>query len=292
MEIIKNKNPLNHNLYETLGEGGYRTELIEGTDILLDEENRQQAKIYVDIVHSNDHINDIQVCSEMECELAEVFLTKQSFDCAIESVALTIIAAQPLIEGLGGKFAVTRPPGHHASRNKSEGFCLFNNVACAAEYLVSNGMRIAILDLDIHHGNGTQNIFYERSDVFFASIHKEGIYPPSGMKTEMGEGVGYGYTANFPLAGNVKKELFLETIGNAMEKIKQFSPDAIALSMGFDTFRGDRMMVNMGWEIEIEDYEKIGQLISSYNIAMFAVLEGGYHSFINDTVKRFVKGIS
>lgn len=134
-------------------------------------------------------------------------------------------------------FALCRPPGHHATQNQAMGFCLLNNIALASEYLIQIGgaERVAIIDIDLHHGNGTQDIFWERGDVFFFSIHQYPLYPLSGTLEETGKGPGANTTANFPLyplAGDVARITILDEI--IIPLLDRYKPDMILMSVGFD----------------------------------------------------------
>jgi acetoin utilization deacetylase AcuC-like enzyme len=289
---IRNNNIPLHNINEKKGEGPYRIVDISGTKVLLQTEDINQASTYIGIIHSEDHINDVMLCSEMGCNLAEVDLTEKSFKDAIESVAISIQAAQPILESQPGHFAIIRPPGHHAGVHKAGGFCLFNNVACATEFLTSHGLRIAILDIDIHHGNGTQEIFYERDDVLFVSLHKSNIYPYSGDSSEKGSKKGLGYTLNIPIIGNISYDEYLPFLEQAITCIKNFDPDALAISIGFDTYYKDNLMEGNGWSFVIDDYFKIGQMIKSINKPVFLVLEGGYHTDIELCSEALLNGLN
>jgi acetoin utilization deacetylase AcuC-like enzyme len=265
---------------------------VEAEFIEITDEDRATARLYIDEIHSELYRQHIKFAAESGCQIAEVDLTPESFEAAETAVALSLLAAQPIIEGNKGNFAVVRPPGHHASKERASGFCLFNNVACAVEYLTRNGLRVAIIDIDIHHGDGTQSIFYDRNDVFYSSIHKEGIYPYTGKIDETGIADGIGYNQNIPLSGSVTSEIFIEKISLALEKIKGFKPDVLAISAGFDTYKKDRLLGGNNWQIDIADYEKIGWLIKNTGITSFAVLEGGYHTEINACLQSFLKGIN
>jgi acetoin utilization deacetylase AcuC-like enzyme len=197
---------------------------------------------------------------------------------ASASVALT--GADVLLSGAErAVYALCRPPGHHAAAGATGGYCYFNNAALAAEHFLRAGDRrhgIAILDLDIHHGNGTQDIFYARPDVLYCSIHgdPEWAYPPhTGFAAEVGSGAGTGTTYNQPLPEGTAWPAYAEALDRAIERIGAFNPARIVLSQGFDTFEGDRWG---GFLLHEEDFARIGERVKAVGVPVLALLEGGY----------------
>jgi acetoin utilization deacetylase AcuC-like enzyme len=189
----------------------------------------------------------------------------------------------------GGDFAVIRPPGHHAKKERADGFCLFNNIAIASQKLVNEGKKVFILDIDGHHGDGTQAIFYESDQVLFCSIHQQFAYPWSGEAHETGKGKGAGYTMNFPLQeGSGDKEL-LESVDKAIERAVEFKPDAVGVSAGFDGYIHDRLL---GLNYTLDGYYQCGKKLSQSFDHIFAVLEGGYHMDIKKCVEQFSRGVN
>lgn len=177
-------------------------------------------------------------------------------------------------------FAFVRPPGHHAERDHAMGFCIFNNIAIAAEYALKKcGIKkIAILDYDIHHGNGTQNHFLERNDVLFASTHVQPFYPGSGRKDETGEGKGKGFTINVPLkAGDGDKE-FYTAWQRIIPRVEEFAPELILVSAGFDAHKDDPLGVMRvttdGYRRLAEQFIALAKKVCHGRIVF--VLEGGY----------------
>lgn len=166
-----------------------------------------------------------------------------SYDTALLAVGGLIEGCRAVIEGnIQNGFAFIRPPGHHAEASQAMGFCLFNNVAVAAEYLIKNhGLkRILIIDWDLHHGNGTQHSFYNRSDVLYFSTHQFPFYPGTGHWGEIGDGAGEGYTVNVPLYGGNGDSDFLYIFKNILSPISaEFKPDFILVSAGFDISAAD-----------------------------------------------------
>jgi acetoin utilization deacetylase AcuC-like enzyme len=211
------------------------------------------------------------------------------FDTATPIVAGTAAAAHAAVDialtaldrVLSGKplaYALCRPPGHHAGRSLIGGYCFFNNAAIAAEAVLARGaLRVAILDVDFHHGNGTQQIFWERSDVLYVSLHGDpaGTYPYySGYAVERGDGPGDGTTLNLPLPPGTDGDAYLATLDEALTAIRAFDPDApLILSLGFDTYHADPIC-NLG--LQTDDYARIGSSIASLGMPVVAIQEGGY----------------
>lgn len=166
---------------------------------------------------------------------------------AARAAVSTALAAADAIwrdHALERAFIVARPPGHHAERDRAMGFCFYNTIACAAEYLLERKEieRVFILDWDVHHGNGTQHLFESRDDVFYASLHRFPFYPGTGAREETGEGRGTGYTRNIPLAGGAGDAEHLDRIEEEIVPLlREYAPQAILVSAGFDSFRTDPM---------------------------------------------------
>jgi len=171
-------------------------------------------------------------------------------------------------------FFLTRPPGHHCDNEEPSGFCLVNNIALFADFFASEGKRVCILDWDVHHGNGTQKIFYSRNDVLFIDIHRGGLYPFTGKEDETGTGKGTGYTLNFPLEKNSGEEEYLKVFSSILPKIEEYRPDIILVSCGFDAHKNDPIG---GMKLESSSYRKFHNLLEKLGIRIIYFLEGGYN---------------
>ena len=190
-------------------------------------------------------------------------------------VALT--AADLILDGSKGAFALCRPPGHHAAREYMGGYCYLNNAAIAAERCLAKGCKkVAVLDVDFHHGNGTQSIFYDRPDIFFSSIHGEPAvsYPYfSGYADETGVGLGEGYNLNLPLAKGTDWQTYQLALRTALEAVKKFGPDVLIISLGLDTFEGDPIS---HFRLTSGDFIRMGEEIAKTGMNTLFVMEGGY----------------
>jgi len=173
----------------------------------------------------------------------DTVVCERSYDCALASVNAALSAADAVISGsIESAFCAMRPPGHHALPNAAMGFCLFGNIAICARYLQEHhGMgRIAIVDWDVHHGNGTQHIFYRDPSVLFISLHQHPLWPGSGMTDERGEGRGNGFTLNIPIPPGTSQEDYLSRFeGQVLPALAGFKPEFLLISAGFDAHRSD-----------------------------------------------------
>jgi len=204
----------------------------------------------------------------------------QIFDHAMTSARAAVTAAEIALEG-EISFSLMRPPGHHAGRDLLAGFCYFNNVAVAAASLLKKGHRVAIIDFDVHHGNGTQDIFLGKKDVLYVSLHQSPWYPGTGIRSEKN-------CLNFSLEAGTDGEAFLETFSVALEEVVRFDPDVLAVSAGFDAYREDPLG---GLELAQTTYEEIGECLKGLNKPIFAVLEGGYSPDLKHCIDHFLRGI-
>ena len=204
-------------------------------------------------------------------------ITRGTWAAARAAADVALSGAQAIADGEPAAFALTRPPGHHASRDVFGGYCYLNNVAIAAQWLSDKGLKPAILDVDYHHGNGTQTIFYGRDDVFFASLHADPAtdYPHFlGFTDEKGEGAGEDATLNLPMPRGTDWSVYSEALARAVQAIRTFGPDVLLVSLGLDTYEKDPIS---HFKITSEDYLRMGSAIAELNKPTLFVFEGGYH---------------
>jgi acetoin utilization deacetylase AcuC-like enzyme len=208
---------------------------------------------------------------------AGVPITAGTWSAVLAAADVAVTGARVLVEGQRAAFALCRPPGHHAATAAMGGYCYLNNAAIAAQYLIDQGCsRIAILDVDYHHGNGTQEIFYRRSDVLFASIHADPRveYPYFlGYADERGEGEGEGYTHNYPLPHGIGWDAYGPALDEACRNVAAFTPDVLVVSLGVDTYEHDPISQ---FRLRTDDFTRIGARIAGVACPTLFVMEGGY----------------
>ena len=229
-------------------------------------------------IHSDRMIGQIQDMSSSEESWIDMdtYVCKSDYDTASLAAGGLLKACDNVMKGdADNAFALVRPPGHHATKNRSMGFCLFNNAAIAANELTKQGKKVLIYDLDVHHGNGTQDIFYDRKDVMYQSTHLSPHYPGTGDINEIGTGEGKGYTINAPITYGNGNKAVSKILDEAFLPIaEQFNPDMIIISTGYDShyldpLGGLRFTSRFFGEM-IAKYQKIQPKI-------VCTLEGGYN---------------
>ena len=278
MKVLFNKKFLNHNVSSD-AEGAYR--IAEFPEHFEDVDNNGEE--FITLVHTDEYAQFIKdACLNNEIA-AEVQLTPDSYEAAISAVGLAVQAARD------GDFAVIRPPGHHAGRERAAGFCLFNNIAIASQMLVNEGKKVFIFDFDGHHGDGTQAIFYKTDKVFYASTHQMYAYPNTGFADETGEGQGKGFTLNLPLISGSGDKEFFAALDKAIAAAREFKPDVVGISAGFDAYEKDRILQ---LKFSLKAFYESGLRLRRAFPNIFAVLEGGYHHEIKQCVETFVDGVN
>lgn len=213
-----------------------------------------------------------------------------TWDAAYWSAQSAVAAADALLAGEPQAFALCRPPGHHARRDAAGGFCYLNNAAIAAQRLTSRYPRIAILDTDMHHGQGIQDIFWERSDVLYVSIHGDptNFYPVvSGFEDECGAGEGLGYNINLPMPHGSSEADFFSRLGEGLDALMLFQPDALVLALGFDIYQADPQAKVA---VTTEGFTRLGSEIAGLGLPTLVVQEGGYDlDSLSDNLQAFLQ---
>jgi len=237
-------------------------------------------------VHSRDYERELEEACRAGHRLFHSLdnpISSSTFAAARAAVATSLAAADGVWRGERSSraFVVARPPGHHAERAEAMGFCFFNTIACVAEWLrEQQGVeRVFIFDFDVHHGNGTQHLFEERDDVYYASMHRYPFYPGTGAATEIGIGKGRGFTKNIPFDGGTGDATYLRAVEDEIVPIiDDYRPNVILLSAGFDAHRRDPLG---GMKVTEQAYGEITRRIVETaerhcQGRVLSLLEGGY----------------
>ena len=236
-------------------------------------------------VHSADYERSLEEASRSGMRLFHSIdnpMSAQTFAAARKAVGVSLTAAAEMMTGDANRaFVIARPPGHHAERLEAMGFCFFNTIACVAEWMREQpGIeRVLVFDFDVHHGNGTQSLFWDRDDVFYLSMHRFPFYPGTGARDEIGSGAGRGYTLNIPLDGGLGDAVYLRHVEETVLRvIDDYQPQAILLSSGFDAHRRDPLG---GMRVTEQAYGEITRRIVETTARhsggrVLSLLEGGY----------------
>jgi acetoin utilization deacetylase AcuC-like enzyme len=219
-------------------------------------------------------------------------VSAETWDSALSSAHSAVHAASLLLEDESCAYALCRPPGHHAGRDFAAGFCYLNNAAIAAQELLAEFGRVAILDIDVHHGNGTQDIFYGRSDVLTVSLHADPMrfYPFFwGHAAERGCGEGLGYNLNIPLPRGTGDQQYIAELDKALIRIESYAPGALVVALGLDAHESDPFK---GLAITTEGFGSIAERIAGLGLPTLLVQEGGYLSdALGENLQSFLDGI-
>lgn len=211
------------------------------------------------------------------CLASETSISDGTWQAARASANVALTAQAAIRDGANEAFALCRPPGHHAANDMYGGYCFINNAAVAAQAFIDQGAgRVAILDVDFHHGNGTQSIFYNRSDVMFLSLHgdpKDAFPHFLGYSDETGTGQGEGFNHNYPMGPGTNFKTWGSALDDACQKIKNYGPDALVISLGVDTFEHDPISF---FKLTSDDFTRYGSTIGSLKLPTLFIMEGGY----------------
>lgn len=203
------------------------------------------------------------------------------WECSLLSAGAALQAA---LDGLKGKkaFSLMRPPGHHATPHRGMGFCYFNSMSIAIQDVTRRKLagKVAVLDLDCHHGNGTEDFCMGKEEFMYVSLHQFPAYPGTGRQSRAN-------CVNYPLAPGTREGDYFPAMESAMKKIREFKPDLLGISMGFDTYEKDPLTQ---FGLVKKDYGKMGKWLKDFDLPAFALLEGGYHDDLPYLIEEFLMG--
>jgi acetoin utilization deacetylase AcuC-like enzyme len=239
----------------------------------------------IEAVHDTDYVSEVETfCADGGGTWdADTVAVEATWDAALAAAGLAVWAGEEALDGSQGRdtpFAIGRPPGHHAEYADAMGFCFFNNASVAAQAALDSGDadRVAIVDWDVHHGNGIQNIFYDREDVFYVSLHERGLFPGTGNLKETGREAGLGTTLNVPYPGGCGDAEYLAAVDDLVDPaLDRFDPDLLFVSAGFDAHRNDPIS---RMRLSTEGYgllaRRLEEVAADSDAPIAFVLEGGY----------------
>ncbi len=260
----------------------------------------QLATDWLSKTHTPEHIRRMMDTKNRSCDFldADTYVNNRSYDVALRAVDGVLSAVDAVMEGsVSNVFCAVRPPGHHAESDRAMGFCLFNNVAVGTKYgLERHGLRkIAIIDWDVHHGNGTQEIFYADASVLYFSIHQSPLYPGTGSAAETGVGPGLGLTLNVPMPAGADDNDYVRVFEQSLaDAVQDFKPELIMISAGFDAHTKDPLA---SMKLTSEGFGRLTKLVMQMadafaNGRIVSVLEGGYHpEALSDSVVSHVSAL-
>ncbi len=203
------------------------------------------------------------------------------YEIAKLSAGSAIDAAEYCLDEGEKAFSLMRPPGHHVTKNHLGGFCYFNSIAIAALKAKEKAGKVAVVDFDCHHGNGTEDIFLGKQDLFYLSLHQSPLYPGTGLQS-------MDNCINYPLSSSTTPEQFLKTFEKGLNDVESFGPDIIGVSAGFDSYKLDPI-TNL--TLELDTYREVGRMLAALKKPTFSVLEGGYSSDLPECIYQFLKGL-
>ncbi len=281
MQILYNPIFLNHQTDGMHPESPKRLEAFGELSITAVPNGRAS----LDLVHDIAYISKVEkYCLEQRQLDADTMTSRGSFAAATHAVGATILASEQ------DDFALVRPPGHHAYGDKGSGFCLFNNIAVAAKHWNQKGKKVLIFDFDGHFGDGTYAIFRESKETFYWSIHQYPAFPHQGTSSEIGTGPGTGFSICNPVPPHSGDDIFLDAFYSFLPIARQFKPDIVGISAGFDAHAQDFLL---DLNVTLSTYYKIGLELRKQFDKIFAVLEGGYNvSVLPKCVANFIAGIN
>jgi acetoin utilization deacetylase AcuC-like enzyme len=242
------------------------------------EAPRPVTRDQLERVHGSQYLSEIQASAGRAMMLdRDTYTSPESVEIAALAAGAAVQAAEYAVESHDPAFALVRPPGHHAERDRAMGFCLYNNIAVAATHALSRGLeRVAIVDIDVHHGNGTQWMFYEEPRVLYLSTHQFPFYPGTGAANETGSGRGAGFTVNVPLEmGATDADYSLVYRAAIVPILAQFAPQLVLVSAGYDAHERDPLA---SMRVTTEGYANIVRLLTNAagETPIAFVTEGGY----------------
>ena len=228
--------------------------------------------------HSNGLLESVKDESFLDFD-TPVF--KGIYDIARLSAGSAIEAAMHCLDNGEKAFSLMRPPGHHATKDNLGGFCYFNSIAIACLKAQEEVKKVAVVDFDCHHGNGTEDIFLGKENLLYLSLHQSPLYPGTGLKSSNN-------CLNYPLSASTTPDEFLSVLQDGLKKVEQFTPDLLAVSAGFDSYRLDPI-TNL--TLELETYREIGSLLAALKKPAFSVLEGGYSRDLPECIYQYLQGL-
>ncbi|MFH0977575.1 MAG: histone deacetylase [Spirochaetota bacterium] len=287
---------------ERLSAINYKVKMLPFYNDIIKVDKKKADFKYIELIHDRSYIDRVK--TEIESgtrflDSMDTVVSSMSFEAAIYAVGGCLNMCDVIMRGEADcGFCAVRPPGHHAERNHAAGFCIFNNIAISAKYLQKEYKieRVAIVDWDVHHGNGTQHSFESDPTIYFFSLHQYPYYPGSGAASERGEGKGKGFNLNFPMGqGSGEKEYMQAFEKSIIPELEKFKPEIILISAGFDSHEADPLALI---SLTSDSYYKFTKMLQGVakkycSNRMIAFLEGGYDlNALTDSVIRVMEAFN